>query len=251
MAKQRGIIKLEGTIGDITFHKSKDGYMAREKNSVSAEKIATAPSYQRTRENIAEFGRSGKAGKVLRVAFRQVLQKASDDRVVSRLTKEMMRVLQSDSINERGQRTVSAGDLSLLEGFEFNNRGQLGATLFAPYTAGIDRVDGIATILVDSFVPAVLLAAPGGATHFKFVSAAAAIDFELGKFEQTAQASAVLPWDQSPTTAITLTHALPAGSADPLFLVLGVEFLQEVNGRQYPLKNGAFNALALVKAEVA
>ena len=31
MARQKGIIKLKGTIGDITFYKSKDGYIAREK----------------------------------------------------------------------------------------------------------------------------------------------------------------------------------------------------------------------------
>lgn len=37
-----------------------------------------------------------------------------------------------------------------------------------------------------------------------------------------------------------------AGSALPLFLVFGVEFYQEVNGNFYPLKNGAFDALALV-----
>jgi hypothetical protein len=32
-----------------------------------------------------------------------------------------------------------------------------------------------------------------------------------------------------------------------LFLVLGVEFYQDVNGVKYPLKNGAFNALNITK----
>jgi hypothetical protein len=31
-----------------------------------------------------------------------------------------------------------------------------------------------------------------------------------------------------------------------LFLALGVEFYQEVNGQMYALKNGAYNPLALV-----
>jgi len=31
MARQKGIIKLDGTIGGITFYKSQDGYLAREK----------------------------------------------------------------------------------------------------------------------------------------------------------------------------------------------------------------------------
>jgi hypothetical protein len=41
---------------------------------------------------------------------------------------------------------------------------------------------------------------------------------------------------------------LSPGSQLPLFLVLGIEFYQEVNGEEYPLKNGSFNALSIVKA---
>jgi hypothetical protein len=88
MARQSGIIKLEGTIGDITFHKSKDGFIAKGKGGVSANRIATDPKFQRTRENGAEFGRAGKSGKILRSAIRALVQKAADARVVSRLTKE-------------------------------------------------------------------------------------------------------------------------------------------------------------------
>jgi hypothetical protein len=50
MAKQRSIIKLDGTISDITFYKTKDGYLAKEKSSISASRIATAPEFERTRE---------------------------------------------------------------------------------------------------------------------------------------------------------------------------------------------------------
>jgi len=39
MAKQKGIIKLEGTIGDIAFYKSQDGHLARAKGGVSADRI--------------------------------------------------------------------------------------------------------------------------------------------------------------------------------------------------------------------
>jgi hypothetical protein len=37
MAKQKGIVKLEGTIGDITFYKTADGYMAKENVTISAD----------------------------------------------------------------------------------------------------------------------------------------------------------------------------------------------------------------------
>jgi hypothetical protein len=89
MAKQKGIIKLKGTIGDITFYKSKDGYIAREKGGVDAKRIANDPAFQRTRENGSEFGRAGKAGKTLRMALRTLLLNSSDSRMVSRLTQLM------------------------------------------------------------------------------------------------------------------------------------------------------------------
>ena len=40
MAKQKGIIKLEGTIGDITFYKSPDGFLAKGKGGIPAARIA-------------------------------------------------------------------------------------------------------------------------------------------------------------------------------------------------------------------
>ena len=64
MARQKGIVKLKGTIGDITFYKTQDGHLAREKGGVDASRIKNDPAFQRTRENGSEFGRAGKAGKV-------------------------------------------------------------------------------------------------------------------------------------------------------------------------------------------
>jgi hypothetical protein len=58
MARQKSIIALEGTLGNITFFKSRDGYMAREKGGVNPDKIANDPAFERTRENNAEFGRA-------------------------------------------------------------------------------------------------------------------------------------------------------------------------------------------------
>jgi len=249
MAKQKGIIKLDGTIGDITFYKSKDGYLAREKGGIPADRIANEPAFQRTRENGAEFGRAGKAGKVLRNAIRGLLQNSSDARMVSRLTTEMIKVIQEDVTNPRGLRNVIDGEAEFLEGFDFNINGKLGTTIYAPFTGNIDRVTGALTVNLPAFVPQNMVAAPGGTTHFKIISAGAAIDFENETFVSDSNASAIFPWDGVATAVINLANAVPAASTHPLFLALGIEFYQEVNGQMYPLKNGAFNALALVKVD--
>jgi hypothetical protein len=247
MAKQKGIIKLKGTIGDITFYKSKDGYIAREKGGVDAQRIATDPAFQRTRENGSEFGRAGKAGKILRMALRSVLINSADSKMVGRLTKEMVRVIQADVTSARGLRNVIDGEAELLQGFDFNTRGKLGTVLFAPYNSTIDRVTGELSITIDPFVPVNMIAAPNGSTHYKIISAGAEIDFEAETYVEAHAETALLPWDEELTALITHTNAVTANSTKPLFLALGIEFYQVVNGQHYSLKNGASNPLSLIK----
>lgn len=248
MAQQKGIIKLKGTIGGITFYKtSMDGHLAREKGGIEASRIASDPAFQRTRENNSEFGRAGRAGKTLRTSIRGLLLNAADGRMVGRLTQRMMRVIQADATSERGQRNVIDGESELLAGFEFNIRGKLGTSLFAPYTASIDRVSGELSVDIPSFVPANMISAPAGTTHYKIISAGAEVDFENEEFVSANSETAILPWDAVATAAVNQVNAVTAASTHPLFLVLGIEFYQEVNGQMYSLKNGAFNPLALVQ----
>ncbi len=249
MAQQKGILPLQGTIGNITFYKSQDGYLAREKGGLSAERIANDPAFARTRENGAEFGRAGKAGKILRSSLRGLLVNVSDGKMVARLTKEMMRVIKADAVNDRGQRNVIDGEVLLLNGFDFNISSKLGSTLFAPYTVSVNRVSGLLTVNVPSFIPANMVAAPAGATHFKLVSAGAAVDFENNVYDVVQQAGSYTALDGTTTSVLALDHQLPANSTHPLFLVMGVEFYQQVNSVFYSLKNGAFNALTVINVD--
>jgi hypothetical protein len=247
MARQKGIIKLKGTIGDITFYKTKDGHLAREKGGIEASRIKNDPAFQRTRENGSEFGRAGTAGKILRTSLRSLLVNSADGRMVSRLTQAMVKVIQADMISVRGLRNVIDGEAELLTGFEFNIRGKLGTSLFAPFVAVIDRSSGAISVDLDSFIPANMIAAPSGTTHYKIISAGAEIDFEAETFVEAHSETAILPWDAVATVPISQVNAVTPGSTKPLFLALGVEFYQEVNGQMYALKNGAYNPLALVQ----
>ena len=247
MARQKGIIKLLGTVGDITFYKAKEGFLAREKGGVDKNRIMNDPNFQRTRENGEEFGRAGASGKMLRTAFRAVLMNSSDSRMVGRLTREMVKVLQKDEVSERGQRNVIDGDLSLLKGFDFNINGKLSTTLYAPYSVTLDRVDGDVIVDIPAFIPANMINAPSGTTHFKIEAAAAVVNFTDGSFNVSNADTGILPYDAVATSAISLATTLPANSTEPIFLVLGVEFYQEINGEMYVLKNGAYNALQLIE----
>jgi hypothetical protein len=249
MARQSGIVKLEGTIGNISFYKSQDGFLAREKGGVDGARIANDPAFQRTRENGSEFGSAGAAGKLLRTALRALILSAADNRMVGRLTREMVKVIQADLVSTRGQRNVIDGEAELLQGFEFNVSGKLSTTLFAPYTATINRVTGDLDLNIPSFIAANMIGAPSGATHFKINTAGAEVDFTNGTYVVDTQSSAELPLNGVATSVINLVNAVTANSTHPLFLAVGIEFYQEVNGVKYSLRNGSYNSLALVKVD--
>ena len=59
----------------------------------------------------------------------------------------------------------------------------------------------------------------------------------------------ILPWDAVATAPVNHINNVTPASTKPLFLALGLEFYQEVNGQMYSLKNGAYNPLALVAVD--
>ena len=246
MARQTGIIRLKGTIGGVTFYKTTDGHLAREKGGVDKKRIETDPAFQRTRENGAEFGRAGAGGKLIRKAIRLLLQNAKDKRVTSRLTQSLMKVIKTDTTNERGLRTIPDGDMSLLDGFEFNLNGKLSTVMFASYSPTLDRTAGTLDVEIPVFTPNASIDAPSGTTHFKIVSGLAEVDFENETFVFDKQETAILPWDAQDTTLVNLVSTVTAESTLPLIQLLGINFYQEVNGEMYPLKNGSYNALSAI-----
>ena len=234
-------------MGGVVFYKTAtDGYLARTKGGVDADRIRNDPNFARTRENGAEFGRAGAASKLLRQAFRAVIASGADSRMTSRLTQQMMRVIKADTTSLRGERNAIDGEAELLEGFEFNENGKLGQTFYAPFAPVIDRAGGTLGVSVPAFVSGNMIAPPGGATHFRLVTAGAEIDFGTGEYLVNTAASEELAISPLPTAVQALEVLITPGSTKPLFLLFGVEFLQEVNGQMYSLKNGAYNALSLV-----
>lgn len=251
MAKQTGIIKVNGMLDDIVFYQSKDGYIMRKKGNLSANRVKTDSSFQRVRENGLEFGNAGKAGKLVRSAFSGITQHARDSRMTGRLVQELMKIVKTDATNARGQRTVANGELGLLEGFEFNAGAKLSTILRAPYVAAIDRPSGTLTVNFPSFVPIDTLDAPAGTTHFKVIAAGAEIDFGAVTHNAQEQESAMLPWTSANSGLINLSVNLTANSRLPLFLSLGVQFYQQVNGIFYALKDGSANAVSMIKVSAS
>ena len=247
MARQNGLFKIKGTLDNVTFYKSVDGDLARMKTSVDKDRIANDPAFQRTRENGAEFGSSAKAGKLTRDVLRPIALNATDNRVVSRMTKLMISIKNLDTTSVRGSRNVgvsmsNANAKALLKGFEFNSSALLSSTLFKPYS--IVTTTGVITIT--GLVPINDVVFPSGATHVSFTGANVnmnyatnVVDFKLTNVQNVAI--------NGTASTITLTPtAVPVGTGAKVFL-LKMEFFQLINGVQYSLKNGSYNALKIIE----
>lgn len=247
MARQGGLLKVVGKLDDLSFYKSADGYLVRTKGGVSADRINSDPTFQRTRENNAEFGMSAAAGKLLRTALRNMMMTASDNRVTSRLTQLMTDVKNLDTANERGERHVHEGfDLvegkAVLKGFNFNNRAILSGILFKAYA--LDTATG--AVDITGLVPAMDIVSAPGATHVAIKSAWAKVDFANGEFETLISNTVNLPINNT-SSNVSLTYAAPPSLATGInVFTLQIEFYQEVNGNQYSLKNGGYNSLSVI-----
>ena len=247
MARQSGLIKLKGTLDNVNFYKTKDGNLARMKTSVDAKRIANDPAFERTRENGKEFGSSAGSGKLLRDAVRPLAMNASDNRVVARLTKLMTAIKNLDAVNDRGNRVVAEGiqvpaGIALLKGFDFNKTALLGSILYKAFTVNT----GTGEIVITDLIPQLDIAYPQGASHVEFSCGFVGLDFDTNEKDLQLSTPVNLPIDQTQTTVTLTPAAIPAIGTTQLFL-LKIEFMQQLNGSFYSLKNGAYNSLHIAE----
>jgi hypothetical protein len=247
MAKASGIIKIEGTVEDLTFYKKDGKNFVRKKGGIAKERIASDPNFIRTRENNTEFSHSGSSGKVLKLAVGSMVFKAKDSKLSSRLLQVMSRIKNLDSISTRGNRKVAIGigtvqGKQVLKGFDFNANSVLNSVFFAPFN--VDTSTGVFTIT--DFIPLEQLMYPPGATHISLQSAVVHLDFATEASEVAVSAVVNLPLDLTLSTSVLTPSSVPSGAGIQLFL-LHISFFQEINGIQYSLKNEEFNVLNIVE----
>ena len=89
---------------------------------------------------------------------------------------------------------------------------------------------------------------PSGATHISLRGAWAKVDFATGEADIQETNTVNLPIDAASTNVVLTPNAAASGLGTDLFLLM-IEFFQEVNGNQYTLKNGAYNALSVVEVQ--
>ncbi len=254
MAKQKGFIKLKGSLGGLTFYKNNGKDLIRTTGGIDKSRIEKDPAFKRTRENMSEFGGAASVGKALRQGYASIIKSMSDSSVTGRLTGIMKRI-NSLGAGKRGQRIFEIlTNKAVLEGFEFNKAAPLDAIFYAPNVApALDANRSIATWEVPDFNTSTYIQAPEGATHFKLVLASTVLsDYTFNttskKYEATNSddnetngiafsteipIEGMVGADTTLTVDLGFTAALPATVA--VINAIGIIFYQEINTLFYEL----------------
>ncbi len=241
MATQIGPMQLQGKLGNVIFIKGKNG-----KNHARMLPPSKEVSNEVIKENNNEFAQAAIGGKLIRIAFAEIIKGMQESLLTQRLSQVLSAIVKTDTLNPRGARKISDGDIEILQGFEMNSDVALSTAFKAPYSAEIDRAAGILKVDIPSFIPGKLLVYPEGATHYKFTIAGAMVDFAT-RDRLTAQESSVeLPLSNVAGDALSLQVQLPPALTVPLMLALGLSFFKEVNGSYTALGAGLHTAISLV-----
>lgn len=246
MAKNSSLFKVEGTLDEVTFYKRNGSHYVKTKGGISRDRIMNDPGFVRTRENMSEFATAAQAGKLMRHSLGYLIKRVRDSRITGRMTGMMARVKQHDTVSDRGLRQVSAGISTadgklVLKGFDFNLNAPLSLVIQRPYV--LDEVTG--GVVITGLNPATHLRYTEGATHAGFTSAVLKLDFDTKLYQLISSETQFVPFSNESYDVAVVPDSIPQGTGT-LFYLLLIEFVQEFNGKMYPLNNGDFNMLHLM-----
>jgi len=259
MARQVGVVKYNGTIGDIRHFKIKglSCNYAGLKGGASASQIKNDPAFKRTRENMNEFGGCAMVGKSIRSGQAQLLKQMSDPQLTGRLTGIIKKINLEDKTEARGYRAVLVSQVpQYLVGLNFNKNRNFERVFFAPFEMTADENRNVITLKVSDFAPMNYVNAPSGATHFRLINSISVIsDFayngETGSYEpldgSLNELGNVVYSDYIALNSTSMSNqnienslpGLPTMNENVSVLAcVGIEFFQKIGENYYLLNEG-------------
>ena len=264
MAIQKGHIKYTGTLGEVRHFRMKGlpEYYAGLKGGPTGEQVFNDSVFERTRENMNEFGGCAFAGKSVRVGLAQLMKQMSDPQLTGRLTAIMKKINLEDKSEARGYRAILiTAEPQYLAGLDFDRNVSFNGIFYATFTLAKTEDRTGATLTVPVFNPLAYISAPAGATHFRLINAVSVIsDFayndqsnvyepvdpalnELSTIQYSDYISLSEATPDVVTVEATLTGKPKMNENVSVLNCIGIEFYQEVNKNFYLFNSG--NALKI------
>ena len=253
MGQQTDIIKLQGSVGGISFYRSNGKDLARRKRGASKSKKNT-PESEQTRRRLQEFGAVAGAG----ASFSKALEPVKNIRSGKFHAQLLMlfRSFISKAPGEYGKRAISISqNRKAFVNMELNDDVRLDSVLRRKPAATINADRTLASTSLLAFTPGTDLVVPEGATHVQIVQFSTVVSdtvfsasdnkYQLADAAHNAHSQKVASQyiDVKSMDQVNLSTDFPVGTAPisaevSVFQCVGVIFYRYLGEMYFPMREG-------------
>jgi len=239
--------KLISPFPNVSVYADKTGKVIARHKPGPNPKIKTHPQYENTRRNMATFGNSAKASKLIRYLFHEPLRSINDYYASAFLTGRMYSMFRG-SIPGRPTSPFQIGhERPSLNGFNFNSRAGIYDCYFGRWSLSVENDNKRFHICIPPVIPTQSIRNPnGGGSHYRIVPYVATIDFDTTEYNLVkTEPSDPTPRDNNSSKEISLCVDVDRPGNWLVLVALGIEFFCGPDNQLCLVAGGTHNALTI------
>ena len=243
MARQKGLIRPDGTIDDLTFYRLNGEYIMRKKTGFPSGKKRKNKKYKKTVENQSDFGKASNTATAIRRLLYKYINGSADKSHYYRFITPFVSILRQDmDMENRGKRRFTGTNFTSLAGFHFNLAATQATNANFILKHSVD-VESNTAYLSGTLYPNPLITS---CTHVQISQMILLFNLET-KAGQLFSKDELIAYDAP--VAFSSQLEFPSLADKPLAIhLVCLQYFQEVNGALYPVHR-QFNDLVVLEGK--
>ena len=223
----------------------KNGYFQARKIGLTAERVHRDPRFHKTRLLAKEFAQLAVYAKLIRAACCTGTTIKCN---AYRLQGLLNRILQQDEAHICGSRKLLNGDLSLLEGFNFNQQALMEETCKIDWEFSEGPEANQVVVQLPSFVPEYFILPPAGIQYCRIYLISAILNLDQTTYTTIMDRTSLIPLKRMhvATTELTVQNTAAAGLLT--ITALGITWYEHQNGYAKLMPSSTPGPLTIISA---